>query len=51
MTLKYLTGVMEQQHAASVSIVTLLDKPAGRRVELKIQYSCIKATPHNSGPT
>ena len=29
----------------------LWDKPAGRRVELKIQYSCIKATPHNSGPT
>lgn len=40
MTLKYLTGVMEQRHAASVSIVTLLDKPARRRVELTVQYSC-----------
>jgi hypoxanthine phosphoribosyltransferase len=40
MTLKYLSGVLEQRKAASVAIVTLLDKPARRRVDLKVQYSC-----------
>ena len=40
MTLHYLKGVLEQRNAASVSIVTLLDKPARRRVELKTQYCC-----------
>ncbi len=40
MTLHYLKGVLEQRNAASVSIVTLLDKPARRRVELETQYCC-----------
>ena len=40
MTLHYLMGVLEQRKARSVSIATLLDKPARRRVELTVRYSC-----------
>lgn len=40
MTLSYLKGVLENRNAASISIVTLLDKPARRRVPLQVQYSC-----------
>ena len=40
LTLSYLKGVLETRKAASVSIVTLLDKPARRRVPLEVQYSC-----------
>lgn len=40
LTLSYLKGVLETRKAASVSIVTLLDKPARRRVSLEVQYSC-----------
>ena len=40
MTLHYLKGVLENRNAASISIVTLLDKPARRRVPLEVQYSC-----------
>ena len=40
MTLSYLKKVFANREAASVSIVTLLDKPARRRVDLQVQYSC-----------
>ncbi len=40
MTLHYLKDVLRTRNAASVSIVTLLDKPARRRVELHVDYSC-----------
>ena len=40
MTLSYLKKVFNNREASSVSIVTLLDKPARRRVELEVQYSC-----------
>lgn len=40
MTLHYLKGVLKTRNAASVSIATLLDKPARRRVDLQVQYSC-----------
>ncbi len=40
MTLSYLKKVFANREAASVSIVTLLDKPARRRVELNVDYSC-----------
>ncbi len=40
MTLSYLKGVLEARKAASIAIVTLLDKPARRRVPLEVQYSC-----------
>ena len=40
MTLSYLKRVFANREAASVSIVTLLDKPARRRVELTVDYSC-----------
>ena len=40
MTLHYLKGILENRNAASISIVTLLDKPARRRVPLEVQYSC-----------
>lgn len=39
-TLNYLMGVLKQRNAASVTIVTLLDKPARRRVDLKVEYTC-----------
>ena len=40
-TLNYLKGMLEHRGAASIRIVTLLDKPARRRVpELKVDYSC-----------
>lgn len=40
LTLSYLKGVLETRKAASVSIVTLLDKPARRKIPLDVQYSC-----------
>ena len=40
MTLHYLKKVFANREAASVSIVTLLDKPARRRVDLTVDYSC-----------
>lgn len=40
LTLSYIKEVMEHRGAASVRIVTLLDKPARRKVPLKADYSC-----------
>ena len=40
LTLSYLSEVLKTRNAASVSIVTLLDKPARRKVPLTVQYSC-----------
>ena len=40
MTLHYLRDVLKTRNAASVSIATLLDKPARRRVDLTVDYSC-----------
>ncbi len=40
MTLSYLKKLFANREAASISIVTLLDKPARRRVELTVDYSC-----------
>lgn len=40
-TLNYLKGMLEHRGAASIRIVTLLDKPARRRVkDLKVDFSC-----------
>ncbi len=40
-TLNYLKGMLNHRGAASIRIVTLLDKPARRRVaDLKVDYSC-----------
>ena len=40
-TLNYLKGMLDHRGAASIRIVTLLDKPARRRVkDLKVDYSC-----------
>ena len=40
-TLNYLRGMLDHRGAASIRIVTLLDKPARRRVkDLKVDYSC-----------
>ena len=39
-TLSYLMRVLSSRGAASVRIATLLDKPARRRVELDVDYSC-----------
>lgn len=40
MTLSYLKKMLADRGAASIKIVTLLDKPARRRVELKADYYC-----------
>ena len=40
LTLSYLVHVLEQRHPRSISIATLLDKPARRVVDLTVQYSC-----------
>ena len=40
LTLSYLKGVLETRKAASITIATLLDKPARRKVSLEVQYSC-----------
>ncbi len=40
LTLTHLKEVLNTRNAASVSIVTLLDKPARRKVPLKVEYSC-----------
>ena len=39
-TLYFLKNYLATKGAASVTIVTLLDKPARRRVELDVDYSC-----------
>ena len=41
-TLSYLKQLRRGRGAASISIVTLLDKPARRRVDLKADYSCFE---------
>ncbi len=40
LTLSYLTRTLMDRGPASIKIVTLLDKPARRRVELSPDYSC-----------
>ena len=40
-TLNYLKGMLEHRGARSIKIVTLLDKPARRKVkDLKVDFSC-----------
>lgn len=40
LTLSYLKKTLEGRGAASIKIVTLLDKPARRKVDLKADYFC-----------
>lgn len=40
LTLSYLKKTLEDRGAASIRIVTLLDKPARRKVDLKADYFC-----------
>lgn len=42
MTLTYIKKELTQRGATSVRIATLLDKPARRRVELSVEYSCFE---------
>ncbi len=42
MTLSYIKRELLHRGARSVSIATLLDKPARRRVELHVEYSCFE---------
>lgn len=42
MTLSYLKKMLSDRGAASIKIVTLLDKPARRRVDLKADYFCFE---------
>lgn len=39
-TLKYLKEMFTHRNAASVKVVTMLDKPSGRVVDLKADWSC-----------
>ena len=41
-TLNYLKTMLGDRGAKSIKIVTLLDKPARRRVDLKADYSCFE---------
>ncbi|WP_274648429.1 hypoxanthine phosphoribosyltransferase [Paenibacillus humicola] len=38
LTLSYLIDVLERRNAKSVTLVTLFDKPSGRKVELEADY-------------
>jgi hypoxanthine phosphoribosyltransferase len=38
LTLKYVTEILWARHPASLRIVTLLDKPANRRVQIDVDY-------------
>ncbi|TQR18183.1 hypoxanthine phosphoribosyltransferase [Psychrobacillus vulpis] len=40
MTLSYLVDLFKYRKAKSIKIVTLLDKPSGRKVDLKADYVC-----------
>ena len=42
MTLSYIKKLLLQRGAKRVQIATLLDKPARRRVELEVEYSCFE---------
>lgn len=42
MTLSYLKKILSDRGANSVRVVTLLDKPARRRVDLKADYYCFQ---------
>ena len=39
-TLKYLQDMLIRRSAASVKIVTLLDKPSGRLIDLNVDWKC-----------
>lgn len=39
-TLKYLQDMLIRRNAASVKIVTLLDKPSGRLIDLNVDWKC-----------
>jgi hypoxanthine phosphoribosyltransferase len=39
LTMKYLLENLQTRHPKSLSVVTLLDKPAGRKVEVPIEYT------------
>lgn len=39
-TLKYLQDMLNRRNAASVKIVTLLDKPSGRVTDLNVDWKC-----------
>ncbi len=40
MTLKYITGLLEQRGTRSIKIATLLDKPSRRKVDIHADYFC-----------
>ena len=42
LTLNYLVDLFRYRKANSVKIVTLLDKPEGRKVDLKADYVCFR---------
>ncbi|MFF2755648.1 hypoxanthine phosphoribosyltransferase [Psychrobacillus sp. NPDC058041] len=42
MTLSYLVDLFKYRKAKSIKLVTLLDKPTGRKVDLKADYVCFE---------
>lgn len=41
-TLKYLQDIFKRRNAASVKLVTLLDKPSGRVTDLEVDWRCFE---------
>ena len=41
-TLKYLQDMFLRRNAASVKLVTMLDKPSGRVIDLQVDWSCFE---------
>lgn len=41
-TIKYVQEYMEKRKPRSISIISLVDKPEGRKVNLKLDYACFK---------
>ena len=41
-TLKYLQDMFIRRNAASVKLVTMLDKPSGRVIDLQVDWSCFE---------
>ena len=44
-TMKQVVTALKNRGAKSIKIMTLVDKPSARKVDLKVDYSCFKIAP------